>query len=177
MKEEWILIKGSGVYYVSNTAKVRSITHDVRMINGRKRIQIGRELVQAKSRKGYLMVSVKIDGKKYHTSVHRLIALSFIPNPENKPQVNHIDGNKLNNVISNLEWCTNKENHDHARKMGLMKSNTCESHHMSKLTNEEVIIARIDHKKGASINELCERHDISIPAMHKIIKKQTYKEV
>lgn len=65
--------------------------------------------------KGY--ERVEIYGKNY--AIHRLVAKYFIPNTENKPQVNHKDGNKLNNCISNLEWCTNKDNALHAAKTGL----------------------------------------------------------
>jgi hypothetical protein len=61
---------------------------------------------------------IRLNGKKY--SIHRLIAETFIPNPDNKPEVNHKDGNKLNNHISNLEWVTHSENTKHAFKMGLI---------------------------------------------------------
>lgn len=67
--------------------------------------------------KSYLRVDLfDKDGKRTHHKVHRLVAKAFIPNPLSKPQVNHIDGNKHNNSVTNLEWVTNKENFDH-RKM------------------------------------------------------------
>lgn len=62
----------------------------------------------------------RLDHKNYRT--HRILALAFIPNPHNKPQINHKDGNKLNNRISNLEWATAKENVAHALRTGLAKS-------------------------------------------------------
>lgn len=72
-------------------------------------------------RYGYYYVHLQTKGKEKKYKIHRLVALAYIPNPENKPQVNHIDGNKLNNSVSNLEWVTAKENTEHAWKTGLQK--------------------------------------------------------
>lgn len=70
----------------------------------------------SKMPEGYLRLNIKNDGGQKKFLVHRLIALTFIPNPENKPQVNHIDSNKSNNCVKNLEWITNKENRNHSLK-------------------------------------------------------------
>jgi len=68
--------------------------------------------------KGYLRVDLyEENGKKKHHKVHRLVAKAFIPNPDHKPQVNHIDGNNQNNSITNLEWVTNNENQKHAKQL------------------------------------------------------------
>ena len=71
---------------------------------------------------GYYMVAFRCNGKKHWRRVHRLIAETLIPNPNNRPQVNHIDGNKLNCSIDNLEWCTNKYNTKEAYDNNLYKS-------------------------------------------------------
>lgn len=73
-----------------------------------------------KNQDGYLMVNLRKDRKVKLISVHRLIAITFIPNPENLPQVNHIDGVKTNNSIPNLEWCSSRDNLIHAIRTGLL---------------------------------------------------------
>lgn len=69
---------------------------------------------------GYLTICFWKGGKSKRFSIHRLLALTFIPNPENHPCVNHLDGNKKNNSLENLQWCTHSENGIHASRMGLL---------------------------------------------------------
>lgn len=80
----------------------------------------GRCLHAAINNNGYLMTSLEHAGVNKPYAVHRLVALTFIPNPENKPVVNHIDGDKTNPYVTNLEWVTYKENTEHAIRTGLM---------------------------------------------------------
>lgn len=104
MKEIWKDIEGyEGVYHVSNLGRA-------------KRVTTGRILKSGKDRGGYLQVDLCKNGKHKTHRIHRLVAQAFIPNPENKPEVNHIDENKTNNMVSNLEWMTAKENSNHGTR-------------------------------------------------------------
>lgn len=90
-----------------------------------------RELKPTPNPKGYLKVSLGIGNNKHKTlSVHQLVALAFIPNPDNKPQVNHIDGDKTNNNVNNLEWVTGQENHKHKCENGLNVTLKGDKHYM-----------------------------------------------
>ena len=86
--------------------------------NGRKRLYKGYVLKQYLSNNGYMQVQFKVNGKTIHLYVHRIVAESFIPNPLGFPEVNHIDCNRINNAVSNLEWCTRSYNRQYREKYG-----------------------------------------------------------
>ena len=128
MIEIWKDIVGfEGEFQVSNLGAVRSLTRYVQQVNrwGQvvSRIQHGRVLKPKSDKNGYQHINGVMERKGSTVCVHRMVALAFIPNPENKPQVNHIDGEVKNNRVENLEWCTNSENHIHAFKVLGRKAN------------------------------------------------------
>ena len=108
-----------GLYLVSNTGRVKSIDTIVNSKCGSNRIHRGIELKQFKNERGYLCVVMTKNHKSRIKKVHRLVVETFIENIGNKPQVNHIDCDKGNNNVDNLEWCTNSENMLHAYRNGL----------------------------------------------------------
>ena len=101
-------------YQVSNLGRVKSLGNKS---NHKKEIILKQSNVM-----NYQCVSLRKNNKAKMFKIHRLVAQTFIPNPSNLPQVNHKDGNKLNNKLNNLEWCTASENIKHAFKTGLKKS-------------------------------------------------------
>lgn len=132
--EIWKGVPGhEDVYEISNLGKIRSFKKN------RERI-----LKLSKNTNGYLHVGLLKDNKKHCWLLHRLLATIFIPNPENKPFINHIDGNKLNNSMCNLEWCTQKENVNHAWSKGINKI----SEHQKILLKNRFSIKVIDEASG-----------------------------
>ena len=94
-------------------------------------------ILKQSNKSGYKIVCLSINNKSKTHYVHRLVAKTFIPNTNDKLQVNHIDGNKSNNKLENLEWCTPLENMIHAKKIGL-KNDVGENNPNSKLTKKDV---------------------------------------
>lgn len=144
MREVWKFIEGyEGLYEVSNYGKILSLARkDSRGANVSQRI-----MKQNKNKKGYLSVGLCKDRFQIPCRVNRLVAEAFIPNPENKPEVNHKDGVKDNNRVENLEWVTHQENIDHAVKNHLIPRG--EDSHKTNLTDRDVSRIR-DYLKDGS---------------------------
>jgi len=106
-------------YEVSSCGKIRYVNRLVSKTNGNIALLTGKELKTQIDRNGYVRARLSHSNKKITIRMHREVAIVFIPNPENKPQVNHKDGNKQNNSVSNLEWCDNSQNQIHAIESGL----------------------------------------------------------
>lgn len=138
MKEEWKDIYGyEGLYKISNLGEIKSLERKVNYNNIRK-ITVHERIIKQRSNGGYKEVSLSKNNKGKNLSVHRLVAIHFIPNPYNKKEVNHIDGNKSNNNIHNLEWVTPSKNVRHSYDMGLAR-NDGENHPTNKLTESDVM--------------------------------------
>lgn len=124
----------------------------------------------------YMQTTVDIGDKKYTIKLHRLLALTFISNPTNLPQVNHIDGDKYNNELENLEWCSAKHNVIHSYEAGLA-SNKGERHPQSILNYSLVEELRDKYRSGESVVQLSKEYGIKYHTIWKTVKNVNWKGV
>ena len=169
--EEWRDVIGyEGLYQVSNYGRVKSFHNNgVRTLNP-----------SFADYPGYYVVNLTKNGKQQTQYVHILVAQAFIPNPENKSYVNHIDGDKLNNCLENLEWTTPTENSRHAWRNGLIKSRTGTKNLHSKLTPEQVRYIRVSYKphdENFSMVALARKFNVSKSTIYLVLARRTYKDV
>lgn len=178
IKEEWRPIKGyEGFYEVSNLGRVRSLDREIVRNDERKQFYHGITLKNIITKIGYAAVFLCKNNKYTLSHIHRVVATAFIPNPQSLPQVNHIDGNKQNNHVDNLEWCTAKQNTIHAFNTGLIKSGA--KHHASKLTFEQVQKIRNEYIPYDRLHggvALSKKYGVSPETINKIIHNKTYKK-
>ena len=160
--EVWKDIEGyEGLYQVSTCGNIKSLAKPRKNGNGRCYIQKEKLLKQSFTSTGYKKVELYKDGKRKSFKVHRLVAIAFISNPDNKPEVNHIDGNKINNNIDNLEWVTSSENTIHAYETGLSPN---------KKELDEIRIIEL-YNKGTSKEEISRMFDVSNVVIARILKE------
>lgn len=119
--EVWKDIEGyDGAYQISNRGVVFCRETFV-ILSGVKYRKVPKELKSACNGRGYRYVTIQVNRERKNHYVHRLVADAFIPNPDNKPEVNHKNGIKTDNRVENLEWCTRLENVRHSSKLGLCR--------------------------------------------------------
>lgn len=110
-----------GLYQISNYGRVKSLERFKR--NHTKVQKVEEQILKSHlNNRGYYYAMLNKEGEQNHKTIHRLIAQAFIPNPNNLPCINHIDGNKLNNSLDNMEFCTYSHNNKEAYRLGLKKS-------------------------------------------------------
>lgn len=170
IKEIWKPIEGyEDFYQVSNLGHIKSLQG----WNGHKYVKREKILngwistTNEMSKRPYRrqLVSLIKNGKIETFRVHRLVAEAFIDNPNNKPQVNHIDGNSLNNKVNNLEWATSSENNYHAYKRGLKESNIRKF--------EKKIIK--EYQDGASLNKIVDKYKVGHTSLKELLNNRGIK--
>lgn len=155
MEEIWKDIEGyEGNYQVSSLGRVRSLDRHVNHHKGGKKIVHGKILNPFINWDGYIRVELSKLCSKKKFFIHRLVADSFIPNPENKPEVNHKNGIKSDNFIENLEWMTSSENQKHSFSNGLQVALKGENHPFAKLSEETVFQIKYGKFDGISHSEI-----------------------
>lgn len=161
MKEIWKDIKGyEGLYQISSFGNVKSLDRYIINKNGDKQFFPKKYLTQGFSN-GYLKVTLSKNNKQKTFRVHILVAKAFIPNHKNKSEVNHIDGNKSNNRIDNLEWNTRSENELHAYRNGLAKPSDKQKQAVAKYAKENYSKKVIQYSlNGVFIKEWNSMHDV-----------------
>lgn len=177
--EMWKPVVGyENSHEVSNKGRLRSIPRDVASRGGITRWR-GKLISARLDQDGYPRPTLQVNKKRYYKLLHRLVAMAYIPNPDNKSCVNHIDGNKLNNNVENLEWCTVSENNNHAFRTGLKNNehSTGERCNWAKLKQWQVNEIRRDYdKKTCNQKILADRYGIRDNTVSLIINNKTWQK-
>jgi len=176
MEEEWKDIKGyEGFYQISNLGRVKSLGGWCGTV---KRKPIIRST--SFTHDGYEKVRLIHKGKDRTVRIHRLVAEAFIPNPYKKDTVNHIDGNKQNNVVSNLEWINRSEQMIHAYELGLKTSKVGSNNYCSKLTDDDVKKIRKCYIRGSTkfgTVALGKKYGVTNRVIGLVVRNKSYKNV
>ena len=169
-KEFWKPIKGyEGFYEVSDLGRVRSLPREVKGKGNTTQMRDGFILKHDASGR-YPRVTLFKENKRFRESVHRLVAIAYVENPSNKPEVNHINGNSYDNRPENLEWVTSSENQQHAVDTGLQKTLFGEDAPWSKLTNKQVIEIKESEQDSVTRKKLSKKFNVTYSTIYDIQK-------
>lgn len=163
-----------GCYEASTLGNIRSVDREV-VFNRTPGIRKGIILKPTKNSKGYLTVAICWLGMRVTMTVHRVVAETFLANPEEKEHVNHIDGNPLNNKLDNLEWATPSENQKHAYLTGLQKNG--EGHGRALLTEDQVHEVRKYMTSGGTQRGCAEKFGVSRGCIQRILDGTNWSHV
>lgn len=162
MEEIWKRIEDyGGLYEVSNLGRVRDLNGNIKPMY--------------KNNKGYYCMSLYYNRKTYHPTIHRLVATYFISNPNDYPQINHIDCDKSNNKVTNLEWCNQRYNYDEGMKTFQYSKN--EEHYFAKLKNSDIPIIYDLYKLGFTRVTVSRIFNINPSSLEAIEKGISYREL
>lgn len=179
-KEIWRSVLGyEGLYEVSNFGRIKSLDRYIPQRNNSRALRKGKILSQSVIKGGYLRVPLAKNKIHEMCLVHRIVAKAFIPNPQNFKEVNHIDGNKQNNCVNNLEWCSRSENVKHAFDIGLARKRKGELSHRAKFTKSEIEYIRavyIPRNKQYGARALSRRFNVARTTIERILRNQTYQD-
>jgi len=181
--EIWKGIPGYEDYYIiSNLGRVKSLEricyYNVNKTNIRNsRLKKERILTTSIDAFGYQSVNISLNAKNKILKIAKLIAIAFIPNPENHPIINHINGVKSDNRIENLEWCTHKHNVNHAIETGLLVFKLGSDNANSKFSHNDILKIKKDFKENPNIivKDYASELGVSRVTIWRILSKKTYK--
>lgn len=174
--EIWKIIDGyDELFGISNLGRVYHKRYMVNSRYGKMRWVSSGYIKPTLGKRGYYVVNLFYKNKRKSFYLHRLLAEYFIPKVEGKNFVNHINGIKTDNAINNLEWCTHKENNNHALNTGLNKE-IGETHHNTKFTKYDVIFIReqYDNKDLYTVRRLANYFNCSVSTIYKIGKRKQW---
>lgn len=177
--EVWKPVKEiNGKYHVSNCGRIRShikFIRDERGVIKGYSISKNGKIRKGSKFNGYLAIDSSINGKRKILYVHRLVAKYFIENPADRNEVNHKDGNKLNNYYENLEWCTHGENMKHASNKRLIPMG--EKSPQAKLTRNDVLDIRNAFNIGFTLSQITEAYPTTRDNIRAIINRKSWKHI
>lgn len=181
MKNEvWNDVKNyEGLYLVSNFGRIKSLDKTVKsgIFNNPLRFVPGKIMTPKPDKDGYLRIGLTSNFKKKIIPVHRIVAGAFLENPLNKPQVNHINGIKYDNLVENIEWATLSENRVHSYRTGLQNglNRRGAKNNFVKLTKEQVIeIRRLYALSNVTQKELAVRFGITQGGVHNVVNFKSW---